>query len=344
MHRCGWILLFVALFCLGFPLRASDGDGDADPVYQSCVEQCEKTGCVGERCFQHCKFSSDGKPIDGPWYLQEPLYQKWKQWDCRSDCRYYCMLSREEERENLGHIPVKYHGKWPLQRVYGFQEPVSVAFSTLNLAMQFHGWLSFFILVYYKLPLRPNKRTYYEYTGLWHFYGILAMNYWFWSVVFHSRDVELIEKLDYSSAVALVGFGLILSIIRAFNVRNEAARVMVSAPLIAFVTTHILYLNFYELDYGLNMKVCMGMGLAQLLIWAIWAGVSSHPSHRKLWVFVVGRSLAMVLTIYDFPPHWRFVDAHVLWNVANIPLTYLCWSLVRDDAEFRTTSLLKKMK
>ena len=88
---------------------------------RSCVEDCEKSGCVRDKCFQHCKFSSDGKPIDGPWYLQEPLYLRWKQWDCRSDCRYHCMLAREEEREKLGDRPVKYHGKWPFQRVYGIQ-------------------------------------------------------------------------------------------------------------------------------------------------------------------------------------------------------------------------------
>lgn len=88
---------------------------------RACVDQCEKTGCVGKNCFQHCKFSSDGKSIDGPWYLQEPLYLRWKQWDCRSDCRYNCMLAREEEREQLGHKPIKYHGKWPFQRVYGIQ-------------------------------------------------------------------------------------------------------------------------------------------------------------------------------------------------------------------------------
>jgi hypothetical protein len=88
---------------------------------RACVEQCEKTGCVGEKCFQHCKFSSDGKPVGGPWYLQEPLYLQWKQWDCRSDCQYHCMLVREEEREKLGGKPVKYHGKWPFHRAYGFQ-------------------------------------------------------------------------------------------------------------------------------------------------------------------------------------------------------------------------------
>ena len=62
--------------------------------------------------------------------------------------------------------------------------------------------------------------------------------------------MDLAEKLDYSSAVALIGFSLILAILQAFNVRDEAARVMVAAPLIAFAMTHILYLNFYQLDYG----------------------------------------------------------------------------------------------
>lgn len=254
------------------------------------------------------------------------------------------MLAREEEREKLGDKPVKYHGKWPFQRVYGIQEPVAVALSALNLAMQFHGWISFFILVYYKLPLNPNKRTYYEYTGLWHIYGILSMNSRFWSGVFHSRDVELTEKLDISSAVALLGFSLILALLRAFNVRDEAARVMVSAPLIAFVTTHILYLNFYKLDYGLNMKVCMAMGIAQLLTWAVWAGVTRHPSRWKLWVVVAGGGLAMVFEIYDFPPYRGYIDALALWNAINIPLTYLWWSFVRDDAEFMTSALLKKAK
>ncbi|KAK9086474.1 hypothetical protein Syun_028868 [Stephania yunnanensis] len=132
----------------------------------------------------------------------------------------------------------------------------------------------------------PNGpwKPYYEYTGLWHIYGLLAMNSWFWSAVFHSRDVDIAEKLDYSSAVARLGYTLVPAILRSFNLREEAARVMVAAFLIAFVTTHILYLNFYILDYGLNAKVCVGMGVAQLLLWAGWAGLSHHPSRWKLWV------------------------------------------------------------
>ncbi|XP_068665645.1 uncharacterized protein [Aristolochia californica] len=337
-----WVVFTAAIACLLRVLHASVGD--ADPIYKSCIEQCEHNGCVGDTCFQNCRFSTD-TAIDGPWYMQEPLYRQWKQWDCKSDCQFQCMLEREKEREKLGHRPVKYHGKWPFKRVFGIQEPVSVALSALNLAMQFHGWLSFFVLLYYKLPLQPdNRNTYYEYTGLCLIYGLLAMNSSFWSSVFHCRDIDLTEKLDYASAVILLGFSLTLSILRAFNVRDEAARVMVTAPFIAFVTTHVLYLNVYKLDYGLNMKVCVAMGVTQLLIWGIWAGVTRHPSRFKLWVVVFGGAAAMLLEIYDFPPYEGYVDAHALWHATTIPLTYLWWSFIRDDAEFRTSILIKKVK
>ena len=58
--------------------------------------------------------------------------------------------------------------------------------------------------------------------------------------------------LDYSFAIAVLGFSLIVSILRTFDVRVEAARVMVSAPVLALVTTHVLYINFYKLDYGIQ--------------------------------------------------------------------------------------------
>lgn len=95
---------------------------------------------------------------------------------------------------------------------------------------------------------------------------------------------------------------------------------------------------------GLNKKVCVTMGIAQLLIWAVWAGVTRHPSRWKLWVVVVGGGLAMLLDIYDFPPYWGFVDGHALYHATSIPLTYLWWSFIRDDAEFRTSTRLKKVK
>lgn len=334
--------LWVVLLCIVRGIDASAGD--VDPVYRACVGQCEKTGCVEETCFSHCKFTSDDVSADSPWYMQQPLYLHWKQSNCQNDCRYHCMIDRERQREEVGLGPVKYHGKWPFTRAYGIQEPVSVLFSVLNLAMHFLGWLSFYKLLRNKLPRKQNKTTYYEFATLWHIYGLLSLNSWFWSAVFHSRDVDFTEKLDYSSAVALLGYSLILAILRSFNVRNEATKVMVAAPLFAFVTTHILFLNFYKLDYGWNMLVCVIMAVSQLLLWAIWAGLTRHPSRWKLWVVIIGGGHAMLLEIYDFPPYEGFVDAHALWHATTIPLTYIWWSFIRDDAEFCTLNLAKKAK
>ncbi|KAL0791179.1 hypothetical protein Bca101_007425 [Brassica carinata] len=158
-----------------------------------------------------------------------------------------------------------------MRRAHGHcQDPASVTFSVLSLAMHFHGWLSFFITLYYK-------------------------------------DVDITKRLDYSSAIAVLGFSLIVSILRTFDVRVEAARVM-------------------------------------LFIWEKWAAVSRHPSNSKLWVVVITSGLAMFLEIYDFPPYGGYFDAHSIWHLATFPLTILWWSFIRDDVEFRTFSLLKKSK
>ncbi|KAG6425692.1 hypothetical protein SASPL_116138 [Salvia splendens] len=314
----GWFLPFaVALSCFFGLLRGSPGD--ADSVYQ--LMRCGYDVC-----------------------LPEPLYIQWKQWDCLSDCRYHCMLSREEERQKLGQRPEKYHGKWPIERMYGIQEPVSVALSALNLAVQFHGWVSFFILVNYKLPFTPKKKTYYDYTGLWHVYAIFAMNYWFWTAVFLSRDVELTEKLHYSSAVALQGYSLFLALIRAFGVRLEAIRVMIAAPVFGILTTHILFMNFYEFDYGWNARVCAVISALQIAIWAVWAAQARHPQRWKLWVVVFGGAIAMVVTLYDFPPWWGVLDAGALWHATMIPLSYLWWSFVKDDSVWMTSLAINKNK
>ena len=62
------------------------------------------------------------------------------------------------------------------------------------------------------------------------------------------RDVEWTGKLVYSSVAALLGYSVIVAVVRAFSVRTESGRVMVAAPIIAFVVTHILYLNLYQFD------------------------------------------------------------------------------------------------
>lgn len=223
--------LFIMLY---IHWRVSSSKFPFGLIFRSCVNNCISNGCIGEKCFPHCNITLNGDSLHSPWYMQEALYLKWKQSDCLGDCRYYCMIDREQKRQSLGHGPVKYHGKWPFKRVFGLQvchivnvwllllsivqsshqhhqqkywletcihsyvsglptacslymqEPVSVALSIFNLLMHLRGWLSFYLLLRYKLPQKQNK-TYYEYTTLWHIYGLLSINSWVWSAVFHSR-------------------------------------------------------------------------------------------------------------------------------------------------------------
>ncbi|CAK9214247.1 unnamed protein product [Sphagnum troendelagicum] len=350
--RC-LLLLLLELVFLSLLSLCHASAGDDQPPYKSCVESCEKSGCVDDSCFNSCKFPvgidpegdlSLTKSLDSAYelFLKEPLYLRWKKWDCTSECRYQCMVREEAKRESDGHLPLKYHGKWPFVRFFSLQEPASVAFSVLNLLVHFQGFSSFLVLVFYKLPLSAHGSPHYEYVSLWAIYGLLSMNSWIWSTVFHSRDVRFTEMLDYSSAVALLGYSLILAVIRTGGMRAEAARVMVSAPITAFISTHILYLNLYKFDYGWNMQVCVVIGVTQMLLWAVWACRSSHPARYKLLTVVFGASLAMLLEIYDFPPLWGILDAHAIWHATTVPITYLWWSFIKDDAKFRTKLLISK--
>jgi post-GPI attachment to proteins factor 3 len=126
--------------------------------FRACVGQCQRTGCVGKRCFTHCNFSSDGSSLDGPWYMQEPLYLRWKQWDCLSDCQYHCMLDREIERASHNQGPAKYHGKWPVKRLYGLQ--VCKFMSYMPLETFFMKFCYIFVFFFNKTKNYLNGKKY----------------------------------------------------------------------------------------------------------------------------------------------------------------------------------------
>ena len=92
------------------------------------------------------------------------------------------------------------------------------------------------------------------------------------------------------------------------------------------------------------MKVCVAMGVGQLLLWLLWANLSRHPARAKLSVAVVGTAMAMLLEVFDFPPLYTLVDAHALWHAVTIPLIYLWWLFVCDDAKLRTAMMVDMAK
>lgn len=338
--RCvPWMLLVLAgtvhLCCASL--------GDTDPQFRKYVEQCAASGCLNGDCISGCVPEADAVE---QWNasaarVAAPPELVLTQWDCLSECKFRSMELREQEKEG---DPEKYFGKWPFTRVYGIQEPGSVAFSALNLLATVSGLTGFIHLVYFQLPrkLMGNKGPVYEYTLLVVIYGLAQCNSWLWSTVFHSRDTKLTEALDYSSAIAVVGFGILLAIIRTASIRVEASRVMVAAPVLAFFGAHIGYMNFYRFDYGWNILVCSVVGVTQLLLWMIWAALVRHPSALLVWASSILTGLALLLELYDFPPYWGLLDAHALWHAATIPITLMWWAFLRQDATYQTKMALSK--
>ncbi|CAI5971835.1 unnamed protein product [Closterium sp. NIES-64] len=307
--------------------------GDTDPTFQTCLADCQKTGCVGDHCIPGCPPEADS---DG--MVTAPLELRLLRWDCESECKYQCM----RDIQMPGVPQVQYYGKWPFIRVLGFQEIASSAFSILNFLATLYGLYTFLRLVYVKLPRKPmgNKGPLYEYSTLMAIYGLFALNSWLWSAIFHARDVWETQSGDYTSAIALIGISLLVCIIRISSLREEATRVMVAAPVIAFTTTHIFYMNFYTFDFDWNIVVCTSMGVTQLLLWTIWAIASRHPSAWKVLFVSGGTAFSLLLELYDFPPILGLFDAHSLWHAATVPFTLVWWSFLCDDASYRTEILL----
>ena len=79
----------------------------------------------------------------------------------------------------------------------GMQEVVSVVTSLLNLAAHLHG--SFRLA----LAVRQAPGSY-QHTFAWVVFAAASVNAWLWSAVFHSRDTELTERLDYTAAFTVV--------------------------------------------------------------------------------------------------------------------------------------------
>lgn len=67
------------------------------------------------------------------------------------------------------------------------------------------------------------------------------------------------------------------------------------------------------------MKVSTAMGITQLLTWSIWGVGADHP-------------------------YQGLVDIHATSHALTVPLTYIWWSFIKDDAEYRTSILLKKVR
>jgi hypothetical protein len=212
---------------------------------------------------------------------------------------------------------VQYHGKWPFYRFMGMQEPFSVLFSFLNFLAHWHGLGQIQASIPSKYPLR-------KYYILFGRFGLAS---WVFSMLFHTRDFGVTEKLDYFAAGASVLYGLYYTPIRVFRLDQKSSakqsilRLWTITCVLLF-TAHVSYLSFWRFDYGYNMAANVTVGVVQNILWSAYSYIR-YQRMRKLWaawpgMIVAWIVLAMSMELLDFPPYGGMVDAHSLWHLGTV--------------------------
>ncbi|KAL8998076.1 MAG: hypothetical protein Q9169_002769, partial [Polycauliona sp. 2 TL-2023] len=228
---------------------------------------------------------------------------------------------------------VQYHGKWPFHRILGVQEPCSVLFSLLNLLAHRRGISQ----IKAQIPADYPLRKYYI------LFGHVGMASWCFSMIFHTRDFDITEKLDYFAAGASVLYGLYYTPIRIF--RLDERKPPVKATLLRLWTlicvsmyiAHISYLTLWSWDYTYNMAANVAVGVVSNVLWSSFS-VKRYQKLKKPWaawpgMIVAWIVLAMSLELLDFAPIKGLLDAHSLWHLGTVGPTIWWYSFLVKDAQ-----------
>ncbi|XP_071108771.1 post-GPI attachment to proteins factor 3-like [Haliotis cracherodii] len=281
--------------------------GDRSWFYQKCLKNCNTVNCTDVETFLQ----------------KQPYHLQLLQWNCIDECKYECMWSTVEAFRRDGSGIPQFHGKWPFVRVLGVQEPASTLFSILNA-------LSHLGLIWFRSKVSKSCPLYY----VWHGAAMVAINAWTWSTVFHTRETDFTEKMDYFFAFSIVLYNVFIFSCRIFGTKVRWRQCVVGGCLLLFYAKHIRFLTYSRFDYGYNMKINLFFGMFNMIGWLIWCGVK-YKKQRYVWkcaAVVLGINALLLLEVFDFPPFWWILDAHALWHAGTAPLGWLWYSFIIDDS------------
>lgn len=289
--------------------EASTGDNNA--FYRRCVDKCKEINCTS----------------DGQFFLLtvETSFLVNNLWSCRDDCRYNCMWDTVNSfKERSWDIP-QFHGKWPFIRIVGLQEPASVLFSLMNLFSHIYMFRQF------RQQVRKTSPMYI----LWHVYTLVCLNGWFWSAVFHTRDVPFTEKMDYFCAFSMVLFSFYSMVLRVMLGHIWVSIILSIICLLVFIH-HVTYLGLVHFDYSYNMMANVFVGAVTTVSWLIWS-LYVHKHQPYVWrcaAFSVLTALCVCFEIMDFPPILWLIDAHSLFHLSTAGLPLLFYRFLIDDCKY----------
>ncbi|XP_045382339.1 post-GPI attachment to proteins factor 3 [Lemur catta] len=289
---------------------ASGSQGDREPVYRDCVLQCEERNCSGG-ALKHFR-------------SRQPIYMSLAGWTCPDDCKYECMWVTVGLYLQEGHKVPQFHGKWPFSRFLFFQEPASAVASFLN------GLASLVMLCRYRTSVPASSPMYHTCVA----FAWVSLNAWFWSTVFHTRDTDLTEKMDYFCASTVILHSVYLCCVRTVGLQRPAVASAFRALLLLMLTAHVSYLSLIRFDYGYNLAANVAIGLVNMVWWLAWCLWNQRrlPHVRKCVAVVLLLQGLSLLELLDFPPLFWVLDAHAIWHISTIPVHVLFFSFLEDDS------------
>ncbi|XP_003748563.1 post-GPI attachment to proteins factor 3 [Galendromus occidentalis] len=307
------LLLAIGLLIVSSGQVVEASFGDQSHIFMACIHHC---------FFGNCSTDSDLSRFHRtqPWHLQL------LGWDCEDECGHQCMWKAVDYFEAFEER-VQFRGKWPFVRWFGLQEPASAVFSLLNLLANFYGWSEF------NKRISSNNRFH----ALWKCQAYLAMNAWFWSLAFHSRDIYLTESMDYFGAFSIVLFSLYAIIARVTIERVESLLRFIQVPFACFFLYHVYYMMNVKFDHQYHIGLNIVIGIINSIMWLLWTWANRRRPYVAKCAFVVVSLLILSsLEILDFSPLWYVFDAHSLWHLGTAPLPLVWYRFLIDDCRFES--------
>ncbi|WVN88070.1 uncharacterized protein L203_103269 [Cryptococcus depauperatus CBS 7841] len=329
--------MLTAILLSLFPFAAASS-GDRDPAFQHCLSRCALADC-------------------DPSQPALPFYLRWFGWTCRENCAYACGHVMTDGVGD-GSTIHQFYGKWAFHRLGPFQEPFSILMSLGNLYVHLRA------IKATRHRIHPSNRLRPWLIAL----GVVQVNTWVWSTVFHGRDTPRTERLDYLSATLTISFTLLYTLLRIFHILTPVSSTRLLLPMCALiggiVLGHFAYLSSFPLGsfpYGYHTLFNVVLGLVHNTLWLLWSlsfrmrypsltlpsltlsfprpyppnDPYDCPAPREAStpaVLVVLTTLAMSLELWDFAPLFRVFDAHGCWHAATIPLGVAWWRFLLADA------------
>lgn len=183
-------------------------------------------------------------------------------------------------------------------------------------------------------------------TGDWFMHGAVRILFnvscfaWIAAAVFHTRDVQVTQFVDYLFAGALIFASFYATVVRVFSVYQSGYRtLLLSVLLLLFISMQFSLFRGVSFDFSLNMKIAVGLGLTYSLLhigWSLYLYRSEQRNHvvYGMWATVLTLVSTFIFEVYDFPPMYGYLDAHACWHASTVPIVILWYAFYRKDVQY----------